>query len=65
MATLCTTWTVDEGPPVITLTVQTDCEGPVSQACQVAHDRAVNITKRNNPPIPGYPIVDTVKDDER
>lgn len=64
MATLCTSWTADEGPPVVTVMVQTACDGPVTRECQDTHDAHVVQGQRTQPPVPGTPIVHLVKEDD-
>ena len=59
--TLCTTWTYELGPPKVTVTVSTPCGGPVSRQCQTEHNRSVAVSQAVYPPVPGEPIVETVK----
>ena len=52
------------GPPKITETLETDCQGPLTRQCQDAHDRAVAQAQQAQPPVPGEPITEVVKGDD-
>ena len=58
--TLCTLWTFEVGPPLVTVEVSTPCNGPVSRQCQTEHDRSVQVQQQQFPPVPGT-VVHTVK----